>query len=153
VQDSVGARDLGSSSHEDLADRINSRSEIDPPTHTQMHARTRRESQGDTSPPRHAALPDTSPGHESVSASPLIRAVSLPMIEAGSSEAIGSITEPVATLEIEIVAAPRTRLQHGICKPKKFGNDFVCLMSVTGEPRDYDEASKQEWRNAIDIEY
>jgi hypothetical protein len=132
VQDSVSARDLGSSSHEDLADRINSRSEIDPPTHTQMHARTRRESQGDTSPPRHAALPDTSLGRESVSASPLVRAVSLPMIEAGSSEAIGSITEPVAMLEIEIVAAPRTRLQHGIVNPRSLAMILFALCLSQG---------------------
>jgi hypothetical protein len=41
VQDSVGTRDLGSSSHEDLADRISSRAETDPPAHPQKCARTR----------------------------------------------------------------------------------------------------------------
>jgi hypothetical protein len=49
---------------------------------------------------------------------------------------------------------PRTRLQNNISKPKKFGDDFVCLMTVTGEPRDYEEAAtQQEWTKAMDVEY
>jgi hypothetical protein len=49
---------------------------------------------------------------------------------------------------------PRTRLQNHISKPKNFGGDFVSLMMVTGEPRDYDEAVvQQEWRSAMDDEF
>jgi hypothetical protein len=149
VQDSAGTRDPGSISDADLADRISSRSETDPLAHNQAHACMRGGgggSHGNTSAPSHAA----SYGRESASDSPLMCAAPLLMDETGSSEATGSVIKLVPVPE---TAAPRTRLQHGIRKPKKFGNDFVCLVTVTGEPRDYDEASKQEWRNAMDIEY
>jgi hypothetical protein len=49
---------------------------------------------------------------------------------------------------------PRTRLQNNISKPKSFGDDFVSLMTVTGEPIDYDEAVvQQEWRSTMDDEF
>jgi hypothetical protein len=45
-------------------------------------------------------------------------------------------------------------MQNNILKPKHFGDDFVCLLAATGEPRDYAEASQQqEWRDAMDVEF
>jgi hypothetical protein len=49
---------------------------------------------------------------------------------------------------------PRTRLQNNISKPKKFGDDFVCLLTTTGELRYYEEvATWQEWSKAMNAKY
>jgi hypothetical protein len=48
----------------------------------------------------------------------------------------------------------RTRLQNNILKPKKFGGNFVCLVTTTGEPRYFDDPSTQEeWWKAMDVKY
>jgi hypothetical protein len=53
---------------------------------------------------------------------------------------------------LTMIGEPRDYIE--ICKPKLFGDDFVCLLTMTGEPRDYIEASMQkEWRNGMDEEY
>jgi hypothetical protein len=54
----------------------------------------------------------------------------------GSGVAIGSEHQPAPQCQ-------RTRLQNNISKPKNFGDDFVCLMTVIGETRDSEEAATQ----------
>jgi hypothetical protein len=45
-------------------------------------------------------------------------------------------------------------LQNNISKPKKFGDDFVCLLTTTGELRYYEEvATWQEWSKAMNAKY
>jgi hypothetical protein len=64
----------------------------------------------------------------------------------GSGSSVNSRSAPQP-----VPQRPRTRLQNNISKPKSFGDNFVCLMTVTGEPRDYDEAVvQQEWRSAME---
>jgi hypothetical protein len=48
----------------------------------------------------------------------------------GSIVAAGSEQQAAAT-------RPKTRLQNNITQPKSFGDDFVHLVTNTGEPRDF----------------
>jgi hypothetical protein len=48
----------------------------------------------------------------------------------GSIVAAGSEQQTAAT-------RPKTRLQNNITQPKSFGDDFVHLVTNTGEPRDF----------------
>jgi hypothetical protein len=49
---------------------------------------------------------------------------------------------------------PRTRLQNNITKPKTFGDDFMCFVTSTEEPKDFAEAaSHKELKKAMHVEY
>jgi histone deacetylase 1/2 len=66
---------------------------------------------------------------------------------AGSSAPVPSVVPP---------AAPRTRLQKGICQPKQYTNDTIRygLTVSTGEPRNLSAAlSDPNWRSAMQDEY
>jgi histone deacetylase 1/2 len=73
-----------------------------------------------------------------------------------TTPAAASSGDPVASPQAHEPQPRRTRLQHGIRKPKTYTDGTIrygCL-TATGEPINLEEAlSNTNWKNALDVEY
>jgi histone deacetylase 1/2 len=73
-----------------------------------------------------------------------------------TTPAAASSGDPVASPQAHEPQPRRTRLQHGIRKPKTYTDGTIrygCL-TATGEPVNLEEAlSNTNWKNAMDVEY
>jgi hypothetical protein len=127
VQDPVDAKDLSGRSQTDSPNQVSGEAGVSSLDHARLWG-------NGMSPDSPASFDVVSPLMDPDASSGVARTDLQEDLDVGSGVADGSAHQPVSQ-------RPRTRLQNNISKPKSFGDDFICLMIVTGEPRDYEEAA------------
>jgi hypothetical protein len=127
VQDLVDAKDLSGRSQTDSPNQVSGEAGVSSLDHARLWG-------NGMSPDSPASFDVVSPLTDPDASSGVARTDLQEDLDIGSGVADGSAHQPVSQ-------HPRTRLQNNISKPKSFGDDFICLMIVTGEPRDYEEAA------------
>jgi hypothetical protein len=127
VQDPVDAKDLSGRSQTDSPNQVSGEAGVSSLDHARLWG-------NGMSPDSPASFDVVSPLMDPDASSGVARTDLQEDLDVGSGVADGSAHQPVSQ-------RPRTRLQNNTSKPKSFGDDFICLMIVTGEPRDYEEAA------------